>query len=70
MQAAQSLRLMDIDSQWLYVISDYKLDNDSTAEILYNLREGNNVAILYNISTSAVTCKVIIKKLVISIEFI
>lgn len=59
LQAAQSLELMDITSQWLFVISDYKLDNDTTLEILSNLREGNNVAFLNNASVSNSSCKVI-----------
>nr|QBB73018.1 ionotropic receptor [Protaetia brevitarsis] len=57
LQAAQSLELMDIASQWLYVVSDYKLDNDTTSEILSNLKEGNNVAFLNNASTSSTSCK-------------
>lgn len=59
MQTAQSLGLMDINSQWLFVICDYGLDNETTVEIVNNLKEGNNIAFLYNISTFGETCKVI-----------
>nr|AVH87303.1 ionotropic receptor 15 [Holotrichia parallela] len=57
METATALRLVDTNNQWLYVISNHKLNNKSVAGILRNLKEGNNIAFLYNVSMSGVDCK-------------
>lgn len=47
--------MMNVDTEWLYLISDTNnVDTDVTSELL-NGMDGDNVAFVYNVSTSRPT---------------
>ena len=50
---------MDIDSEWLYLISDTDNSETGVTENLQQIVDGNNLAFIYNVSRKdALSCAV------------
>ncbi|XP_018576793.1 ionotropic receptor 93a isoform X2 [Anoplophora glabripennis] len=58
MEYAKSLNLVDIKNQWLYIICDSIYNNSDITSYKRLLREGDNVAFVYNTSITSENCRV------------
>lgn len=60
MEYAKDVGLVSIKNQWLYVISDANAVKSDVSHLRKLLREGDNVAFIYNTTSSDSSCAVII----------
>lgn len=58
MEYAKSSGLADIKNQWLYVISDVNKYNTEVGHLRKLLKEGDNVAFIYNTTKDTADCVV------------
>lgn len=61
MEYAKSSGLTDIKNQWLYVISDANRYKSDVGHLKKLLKEGDNVAFIYNTTGGSMDCVVILK---------
>ncbi|XP_022920713.2 ionotropic receptor 93a isoform X1 [Onthophagus taurus] len=57
MDISKNLKLVNTESQWLYIISNADLKNETNLDVIKHLKEGDNVAFVYNVTSSEENCK-------------
>lgn len=57
MDVAKSENLVNIKNQWLYVVSNTDAKTSNTSNVQPLLKEGDNVAFIYNSTTTSTKCK-------------
>jgi hypothetical protein len=58
MEVARDLKMVDVFSQWFYVVSDTDYTRNNISSIQELIEDGNNIAFIYNFTRSEESCKV------------
>ena len=57
-EKAQQHGLVNIDTQWLFLVSDSNSASEMKPKEILNSQDGSNLAFIYNMSNTSEDCKV------------